>query len=55
MYVLYTFAIGLLHRTYTPKHFYSELRGLADGSGMDYKTLLRIHMLPELVKVRLGC
>ena len=46
-------ALDLTHvltELYTPKHFLEELRGLAAGSGLDYSLLLRVHMLPELVK-----
>ena len=43
----------LLTEKYTATHFYEELHGLADASGVDYDLLLRIHMLPELVKVLL--
>jgi hypothetical protein len=46
-------ATHVLTEVYTPKYFYSELQGLADASGVSYKTLLRVHMLPELVKA--GC
>lgn len=49
-------ALDLTHvltELYTPKHFLEELRGLAAGSGLDYSLLLRVHMLPELVKA--GC
>lgn len=41
----------ILTDRYTPSHFIEELHGLADGSGVDYQLLLRVHMLPELVKV----
>jgi len=37
-------------RSYTPEYFFEELHGLADGSGMDYQTLVNIHMLPELTQ-----
>ena len=40
-----------LTKKYIAKHFIEELQGLAKGSGIDYKMLLRVHMLPELVKV----
>jgi hypothetical protein len=33
---------------YTPKRFFDEIRGIADGSGVDYTTLYRIHMFPEV-------
>ena len=39
------------YRKYTSEYFYEEMRGLADGSGLDYTLILRVHMLPELVKV----
>jgi hypothetical protein len=35
---------------YTPPYWYEEMRGLSDGSGVDYETILRVHMLPELTK-----
>lgn len=47
-------ALDLTHeftKKYTPQYFLDELEGLANGSGVDYKLLLRLHMLPELVKV----
>ena len=40
-----------LTKDYIPSYFIEELQGLANGSGVDYKLLLRAHMLPELVKV----
>jgi hypothetical protein len=43
----------LLTRDYSPSYFFEEMRGLADASGVDYDLLLRVHMLPELVKA--GC
>lgn len=39
-------------KSFIPQYFLDELDGLSKGSGLDYKQLLRIHMLPELVKVR---
>lgn len=39
-------------KDYIPSYFIEEIQGLANGSGLDYKLLLRAHMLPELVKVR---
>ena len=27
------------------------MRGLADGAGVEYDLVVRVHMLPELVKV----
>ena len=35
---------------YTPQEFFDELHGLADASGVDYQTLLRLNMFPELTK-----
>ena len=37
---------------YTPQEFYDELQGLADGSGIEYQTLLRLNMYPELTKAQ---
>jgi len=35
---------------YTTPDFYEELQGVADGSGVDYLKLRRLHMLPGLTK-----
>lgn len=35
---------------YTGAHFFEEMQGLADGSGVDLQTLTRIHMIGELTK-----
>lgn len=35
---------------FTPQEFYDELHGLADASGVDYQTLLRLNMFPEITK-----
>ena len=40
-----------LTKKYIPSYFIEEIQGLAKGSGVDYKLLLRAHMLPELIKV----
>ena len=40
-------------KKYIPQYFLDELKGISNGSGLDYKLLLRVHMLPELVKVSL--
>ena len=40
-----------LTKKYIPSYFLEEMQGLAKGSGLDYKMILRVHMLPELVKV----
>jgi len=48
------FALDLtekLTRPYTPQAFYDELQGIADAiPSLDYKTLLRLQMLPEVTK-----
>lgn len=35
---------------YTSSYFFDEARGLSDASGVDYKKLMRIHMIGELTK-----
>ena len=35
---------------FTPQSFFDEIRGIADGSGVDYQTLLRLNMIPEVTK-----
>ena len=35
---------------FTPQAYFDELRGLADGSGVDYQMLLRINLFAELTK-----
>jgi hypothetical protein len=35
---------------FTPQEYYDELQGIADGSGIDYNTILRLNMFPELTK-----
>jgi len=48
------FALDLterLTRPFTPQSFYDELQGIADAiPSLDYKTLLRLQMLPEVTK-----
>jgi len=39
-----------LTKDFTPSYFYEELKGIADGSGLDEKMLIQVHMLPELIK-----
>eukprot|EP01132_Coremiostelium_polycephalum_P002461 gene2461-3043_t len=39
-----------LTRRYTEPYWFEEMRGLADGSGIPYKTIVRLHMFPELIK-----
>jgi len=38
-----------LTKDYTPPYFFEELQGFADGSGIDYMTVVRVHMFPELI------
>jgi len=40
-------------RYYSPSYFYDEMRGISDATGVDYSTIVQIHMFPELVKA--GC
>lgn len=35
---------------FTPQRYYDEVRGIADAAGIDYNTLYRINMFPELTK-----
>jgi isopenicillin-N N-acyltransferase-like protein len=35
---------------FTPQHYLDEIRGIADGAGVDYQTLLRLNMIPEVTK-----
>jgi len=37
-------------RDYTPSYFFEELKGLSDGTGLDYQTLVNLHMFPELIQ-----
>lgn len=37
-------------REYTGKYFYDELRGIADAGGIDYQTLVRVHMIAGLTQ-----
>eukprot|EP01100_Stratorugosa_tubuloviscum_P007887 TRINITY_DN3252_c0_g1_i1.p1 TRINITY_DN3252_c0_g1~~TRINITY_DN3252_c0_g1_i1.p1 ORF type:complete len:453 (+),score=217.01 TRINITY_DN3252_c0_g1_i1:97-1455(+) len=39
-----------ISKPFTGPYFYEELQGLADGSGVDYQTLVRIHMLAGLTE-----
>jgi len=39
-----------LTRPYTGAYFFDELRGLADGAGVDYARLARIHLIGELTQ-----
>jgi len=49
-------ALGLTYewtKKHTPNYFFEELSGLANATGLDEYKLIKIHMLPELVKA--GC
>jgi len=35
---------------YTPAHFYQEMQGISDASGIDYNTLVRVHMIAGLTQ-----
>jgi len=35
---------------YTPSRFEDEIRGLADGSGIDVDGIRRINLVPELIR-----
>ena len=35
---------------YTNKKYYEEMRGISDGSGIDFKLFKRMHMIGELTK-----
>jgi hypothetical protein len=37
-------------REYTGDYFFEEMQGLSDATGVDYDTLVRVHMFPELTK-----
>jgi predicted Zn-dependent protease with MMP-like domain len=39
-----------LTKDFTPQHFFDEMQGLADGTGLEYKKILQLHMFPELIK-----
>ena len=41
---------ALITRKYTPKRFFDEIRGFAEGAGVEYGMVLRLAMFPELVK-----
>jgi len=40
----------LVTAAYTPSYFYDEMRGLADATGMDYTTLVYLHMVAGLTQ-----
>lgn len=37
-------------KDFTPQYFYDELKGLSDASGVDYQTLVRVHMIAGLTQ-----
>lgn len=37
-------------KNFTGDYFFEELQGLADGAGVDFQTILRIHMIGELTQ-----
>eukprot|EP01130_Rhizamoeba_saxonica_P002004 TRINITY_DN11815_c0_g1_i1.p1 TRINITY_DN11815_c0_g1~~TRINITY_DN11815_c0_g1_i1.p1 ORF type:complete len:425 (-),score=97.09 TRINITY_DN11815_c0_g1_i1:25-1299(-) len=43
-------ATYFLTSSYIPPYFLEEMHGIADGSGMSYDRILRLAMLPELIK-----
>ena len=47
------FALGVqndLVRNYMDDEIYNEMRGISDASQMDYKTIVRLHMLGEITR-----
>lgn len=43
-------ATEVITRLYTPQAFYDNLRGIAEGSGVEYQKLVRVHMLAGLTQ-----
>ena len=37
-------------KSYVPKRFIDELQGIADGSGMSFKSLIRMNYIPEIIQ-----
>lgn len=37
-------------KPYTGKHIYEELKGLSEGGGVDYQTLVRVHMIASVTQ-----
>lgn len=37
-------------KNFTGQYFYDELRGISDATGVDYQTLVRIHLIGELTQ-----
>ncbi len=48
---IYCSHLSFYIRKYSSDYFFEEMRGLADGADVDYDLIVRLHMLPELVKV----
>jgi len=42
----------LMTESYIPQRFLDEMKGFSDGSGIDYMTIVRLHMFPELIKAQ---
>eukprot|EP01132_Coremiostelium_polycephalum_P004853 gene4853-6049_t len=42
--------VAQLNAPFTQSYFFEELKGLAEGSGLSYDMVLRMHMFPELIK-----
>lgn len=43
--------VQIVHlQEYTPDYFFEEVKGIAAGANVSYKTLYELHMFPELVK-----
>jgi len=40
--------IAAIQRRYTPKRFYEEMRGIADGAGMDEREIIVANFIPEM-------
>lgn len=41
-----------LTRKYTPAHWFDEIKGVAQGAGVDEKLVLQLQMFPELIKAQ---
>eukprot|EP01104_Vermistella_antarctica_P019035 TRINITY_DN7276_c0_g1_i1.p1 TRINITY_DN7276_c0_g1~~TRINITY_DN7276_c0_g1_i1.p1 ORF type:complete len:467 (+),score=129.97 TRINITY_DN7276_c0_g1_i1:146-1546(+) len=44
---------AVLTKDFTPQHFFDEIQGMADASGVSADTILEYNLLPELIKA--GC
>lgn len=40
----------MITKPFTNRKYYEEMRGISDGSGVDYKYFKRVHMIGELTK-----